>query len=416
MTSRHAVVSGASIAGLSAAFWLRRTGWEVTVIERAPSFRDGGQNVDVRGVAREVLTRMGLFDAVKAQNTTETGTVLVDESGDVRAELPSDGPDGATAELEVLRGDFARTILDHLPEGVDLRYGETIDGVDDRTVTPSTGDAVTASTGADLFVTTSTGHTLHADLLVIAEGVRSTTRDRLFGDEVERNELGITMVFGTIPRTPSDDDRWRWYNTVGGRQIHLRPDNHGTTRAILSYARGADLTSLDRAEALAEVRKRYADAGWEAPRVLDGFDTSDDVYIDHLTQIRMKTWHRGRVVLAGDAAWCVTPMGGGGASLALTSGYVLAAYLAQQPRDMESALIAHEKWMRPLVDDVQKLPPGIERFAYPQTRLGLTLRSLADKAMTSSLFAPLTAKLTQVADTDQQLPEIEPAESPADPD
>ncbi|WP_305783967.1 FAD-dependent monooxygenase [Symbioplanes lichenis] len=381
-----AVISGASIAGLSAAFWLRRTGWDVTVIERAPAFRDGGQNVDVRGVAREVLRRMGLFDAIKAQNTTETGTVLVDASGRVRAELPSEGPDAATAELEVLRGDFARTILDHLPDGVAMLYGDTIDEV--------TGDTVT----------TVAGRTLPADLVVIAEGVRSATRDRLFGPEVDRHELGITMVFGTIPRTPADDDRWRWYNTVGGRQIHLRPDNHGTTRAILSYARSEDLTGLDRPEALARVRERYADAGWEAPRILDAFDTSDDVYIDHLTQIRMSTWHRGRVVLAGDAAWCVTPMGGGGASLALISGYVLAAYLTTE--EPPAALAAYEKWMRPLVDDVQKLPPGLEYFAYPRTRLGLAARGVADKLLTSRLFAPVAAKLTQVADTDRQLPEI----------
>ncbi|GIF23466.1 FAD-binding monooxygenase [Paractinoplanes tereljensis] len=389
------MISGASIAGLSVAFWLRRTGWNVTVIERAPSFRDGGQNVDIRGVAREILDRMGLFDAVKAQNTTETGTVFVNATGEVRAELPSDGPNGATAELEVLRGDLARTILDNLPEGVTFRYGDTIEEVTDGP------DGIT--------LTTASGRSLDADMLVIAEGVRSTTRDRLFGAEVDRRELGITMVFGTIPRTAGDDDRWRWYNAVGGRQIHLRPDNHGTTRAILSYARGDDLTRLDRPEALAKVRERYADAGWEAPRILDAFDTSDDVYIDQLTQIRMTTWHRGRVVLAGDAGWCVTPMGGGGASLALTSGYVLAAYLAQEPGNLETALTAYEKWMRPLVDDVQHLPRGLEHFAYPQTRFGLALRSQVDRIMTSRLLAPLTARLTQVAETNQTLPQIQVA-------
>lgn len=99
---RHAVVTGASIAGLSTAFWLRRAGWDVTVLERAPQFRDGGQNVDVRGLARDVLERMGLLDAVRAANTTETGTVVVNADGTVRAMLPADGPEGATAELEVL--------------------------------------------------------------------------------------------------------------------------------------------------------------------------------------------------------------------------------------------------------------------------------------------------------------------------
>ncbi|MFD9700075.1 FAD-dependent monooxygenase [Lentzea sp. NPDC059081] len=387
MTTRHAVVSGASIAGLSAAFWLRRTGWEVTVLERAEEFRDGGQNVDVRGTAREVLDLMGLTEAVREQNTTETGTVFVDSAGEVRAELPSEGPDGATAELEVLRGDFARTILRHLPAGVEMIYGDTISSVE--------GDGTR--------VTTASGRTFDTDLVVIAEGVRSTTRDLLFGDAVERRDLGIAMVFGTIPRTADDDSRWRWYTTTGGRQIHLRPDNHGTTRAMLACT--DNLTRLDRKEALAHFRERYADAGWQAGRVLDGFDRSEDVYVDQLTQIRMPAWHRGRVCLAGDAAWCVTPMGGGGASLALISGYVLAAGLSGARR-VEDGLAAYEEWIRPLVDDVQNFPRWIVPFAYPRTRLGLGLRELADKVLTSRLFAPVTAKMTQVAASDRALPPI----------
>ncbi|MDP4333668.1 FAD-dependent monooxygenase [Curtobacterium sp. A7_M15] len=393
MEQRAAIVSGASIAGLSVAYWLRRTGWRVTVVERADSFRDGGQNVDVRGVARDVLRRMGIFDAVKAKNTTETGTVLVDSLGKVTAELPSDGTDGATAELEVLRGDLARVVLDHLPEGVEFVYGQSIVAVDDR------DDAVT--------VRLSDGRTLDADLLVVAEGVRSSTRRLLFtGDEVEERDLDVTMVFGTIPRTDGDDDRWRWHNAVGGRQVHLRPDPYGTIRAILAYSPGGDLLGRPRPEMLAAVRERYDGAAWEAPRILDALETSDDVYVDQLQQVRMRTWHRGRVVMAGDAAWCVTPMGGGGASLALTAGYVLAAELAASADDQPAALTAYETWMRPLVDDVQQLPRGITAFAYPQTHVGLAARRVADKVLLSRPFRPLAAKLTQVAQTERELPAL----------
>jgi 2-polyprenyl-6-methoxyphenol hydroxylase-like FAD-dependent oxidoreductase len=406
MTARHAVISGASIAGLSAAWWLRRTGWDVTVVERAPAFRDGGQNVDVRGVAREVLDRMGLVDAIRAVNTTETGTVLVDRDGRVTTELPSDGPDGATAELEVLRGDFARVVLDGLPDGVQFVYGETIQDVEDgdASVVP---DRVT--------ITTSAGRVLHADLLVIAEGVRSRTRDRVFtaDGDVDERDLGVTMVFGTIPRIPSDDDRWRWYTAVGGRQVHLRPDPYGTTRAILAHAGVDDLVGLDRAAMLAKLRDRYADAGWQTDRVLDGFADSDDVYLDELTQIRMPHWQRGRVCVIGDAAWCVTPMGGGGASLALTSGYVLAASLQAVDRgygltqaDLDAAFVSFDDWLRPLVDQIQGIPKGIVHFAYPQTRLGLAARRVADRVLMSKLLAPVTAKLTRVADTDRPLPEL----------
>jgi len=389
----HAIVSGASIAGLSAAYWLDRAGWQVTLLERSRSFRDGGQNVDVRGVGHDVLDRMGLTDAVRALNTTETGTVLVDENGGVTAELPSDGEDGATAELEILRGDFAKIILEALPADLAILYGTTIERVDDDGTGP-------------VRVTTASGATLEADLLVIAEGVRSSTRELVFG-EVERRELGVQMVFGTIPRTADDDDRWRWYTAPEGRQVHLRPDPHGTTRAILAYSPGDDVSSADRDALMARLRDRYAGAGWQAERVLDGFADSDDVYADYLTQIRMPEWHRGRVVAIGDAAWCVTPMGGGGASLALTSGYVLAAYLSAAPvSGLPRALERFEEWMRPLVDDIQSMPSAVVKFAYPQTRLGLRLRRLADTVMTSPPLAGVVAKVTQVADTDAELPPL----------
>lgn len=399
MTAPHALITGASIAGLSAAWWLRRIGWDVTVVERAPAFRDGGQNVDVRGIAREVLDRMALTDAIRAKNTTETGTVIVDARDKVIAELPSDGPDGATAELEVLRGDFARAILESLPEGVRFVYGDAVAEVDE-----SREDRVS--------IVTEGGERLDASLLIVAEGVRSRTRDLLFAtSEVDADPLGITMAFGTIPRTADDDDRWRWYNAVGGRQVHLRPDPYGTTRAILSYAGDDGLAQRGRDDALRVLRERYADAGWQAPRVLDGFDSSDDVYIDELTQIRMPGWHRGRVCVIGDAAWCVTPMGGGGSSLALTGGYVLAAFLSQVDgpvdRDrLDEALSSFDGWMRPLVDQIQGIPRGMLRLAYPHTRLGLAARGVLMKAMTAPPLSHLTARFGQVADTDQELPTL----------
>ena len=387
---RHVFVSGASIAGLSTAFWMHRAGWHVTVLERAPQFRDGGQNVDIRGIARDVLQRMGLLDAVRAANTTETGTVVVDSDGTVRATLPSDGPEGATAELEVLRGDLAKIILDAVPD-VELVYGDTVAEVRHR------NDRVE--------VVTTAGRHLDAEFLVVAEGARSRTRDRLFpAESIHRRDLDITMAVGTIPRTETDDQTWRWYNAIGGRSVHLRPDNHGTTRAILAYAPGEDLLGVDRSEALARVRSRYADVGWQAPRVLDAFEYADDLYFDQLTQIRVDRWHRGRIVLVGDAAWCVTLMGGGGASLALTGGYALAAALTDPANDdPEKALTAYEHWMRPLADRVGRTPKALVRFAYPRTRAGLAARGIADRLVTATILRTLVQRLHAGKKDDDQL-------------
>jgi len=380
-TRPRAVVSGASIAGLSTAFWLRRAGWDVIVLERAPRFRDGGQNVDVRGLAKDVLERMGLLDAVRAATTTETGTVVVDADGAVRATLPSDGPEGATAELEVLRGDLARIVLDAVPD-VEVVYGDTVSDVQEH------------ATGVS--IVTAAGRRLEAEVLVVAEGARSRTRDRLFpAASIHRRDLGITMAVGTIPRTASDDQTWRWFNAIGGRSVHLRPDNHGTTRAILAYAPGEDLVGVDRAEALTRVRARYAGVGWQAPRVLDAFENADDLYFDQLTQIRVDRWHCGRVALVGDAAWCVTLMGGGGASLALIGGYGLAAALAAPTAaaDPVTAFAAYERWMRPLADRVGRTPRALVRFAYPRTRVGLAARGVADRLVTATILRTLVQRL-----------------------
>ncbi len=111
---RRILVTGASIAGNALAWWLAKRGFDVTVVERYPQFRDGGQNVDIRGAAREVLRKMGLEQAVADSGTGETGVRFVDAADTTVAQfdVADLGADGPTAELEILRGDLARIFYD----------------------------------------------------------------------------------------------------------------------------------------------------------------------------------------------------------------------------------------------------------------------------------------------------------------
>jgi 2-polyprenyl-6-methoxyphenol hydroxylase-like FAD-dependent oxidoreductase len=77
------LISGAGIAGLTAAYWLQRYGFMPTVVERAPSLVTGGYKIDVRGTALQVLRRMGVHDAVVAASTDMQGAMLVDRDGKV---------------------------------------------------------------------------------------------------------------------------------------------------------------------------------------------------------------------------------------------------------------------------------------------------------------------------------------------
>ncbi|MFD1885501.1 FAD-dependent monooxygenase [Paenibacillus wenxiniae] len=406
MNVHKALISGASIAGLSTAFWLSKAGWEVTMIERARAFRDGGQNVDVRGIAREVLQKMGLEDQVRQQTTTEEGTAFVNEKGQVVGAFPVEGSDGMTAELEILRGDLARVVIEALPPHVHIRYGDWIEQV---------------SNHADhVDVQLHSGQTETYDLLIIAEGIRSRTRDQVFGDRVSRNELGLNIAYGTIERETGDDRWWRWYTATGGRQISLRPDNQGTIRAMLAFKDDKhNLASLPHEQALAELKVIFAGAGWQDKRVIEGFATSKDVYFDYLTQIKMSTYSEGSVCVTGDAAWCVTPIGGGGSSLALIGGYVLAAFLSQQDSN-ESASISngldqYEQWMRPMVDKAQSLPPGTPDLFYPQTKVGVGTMQTFIRIASFGPFRKLASRIGHVARTKQELPEIRMAQTATTP-
>ncbi|GLZ53166.1 FAD-dependent monooxygenase [Actinomycetospora sp. NBRC 106378] len=339
------LISGASIAGPTAASWLAAAGWDVTVVERADHLREEGQNVDVRGTGREVLRRMGLEDAVARLHTSETGQAFVDADGHAYAAFPAGtgDRDGApTAELEILRGQLARVLCEHSAGDAGYVFGDHVTALHDD--------------GAGVDVEFAHGPSRRFDAVVIAEGTRSATRDLVF-DDVELHELGLVFAYLTIPRTASDDRRWRVHLAGRGRLVHLRPDAVGTTRAMLSLhtdLRG--LGALDRASIVAVLRATFADVGWETPRVLAELDDGS-LHVDQVAQVRMPSWHRGRVAVLGDAAWCAGPFGTG-TTTALSGAYVLAGELGATPDDVPGAFARYERLLRPATDRAQTFVMG----------------------------------------------------------
>lgn len=353
------LITGASVAGNALAWWLGRDGAEVTVVERARAFRDGGQNVDVRGVGRTVLRNMGLEDAALALGTGEEGTAWIDAEGRIKACFETDEStgDGPTAEMEILRGDLARLIYEPAREHAAYRFDDHVVAIDQR------ADAAT--------VAFASGATERYDIVIVAEGAGSATRELVFPGENRPGWMNLVIAYFTIPRIDTDDRLWRWYHAPGGRSVSLRPDRHGTTRAMLSVQKppeGEDEWSDERQKAW--LRDTFADAGWQTTRVLDGMDRTDDFYFDVLRQVRMPRWSSGRVVLCGDAAWCVTPVGGVGTTLAVTGARVLAGEIARTA-DLPDAFAAYEAAMRPMVDKAQGVPRFAPRLANPHSRTGI---------------------------------------------
>ncbi|TRW89296.1 FAD-dependent oxidoreductase [Mycolicibacterium sp. 018/SC-01/001] len=351
------MISGAGIAGPALAHQLTARGWRTTVLERYPQRRDEGQNVDIRGAARDVIRRMGIDADVRAANTTEIGTRFVTADGSVVASFPvgSGGhSDGPTAELEILRGELSRILVEHTPD-TEYRFDTQLADVTDH------GDGVTA--------TLSDGSTLDGDVLVIAEGLHSRSRRFVTPDKV--HTLGMYCAYATLPRDDADDRWWNWQHATRSRSVHLRPDNLGTTRGLLTFisdVRG--LEELSKSDQITLLRRTFDGVGGAAPRILDALEAGAPMYFSAVGQVHPPVWSKGRVGLLGDSAFCNATFGGAGTSLALIGGYLLARELGAGA-DPGVALRRYREVMQPFVATAPTVRENSLRLANPRSRFGV---------------------------------------------
>jgi 2-polyprenyl-6-methoxyphenol hydroxylase-like FAD-dependent oxidoreductase len=181
---RSVLISGAGIAGSTAAYWLARQGFAVTVVERGTGLRSSGSPVDVRGAAVHIAERMGVLAALRRLDTGVHGLVLVDADGRAVTRVDMRTLRADTGEVEVSRADLASVLHGAAARDAEFVFGDSITGL------AHDGERVHASfehAAARSF-----------DLVVGADGVHSQVRALAFGPEPDFvHHLG--MYVATLP-------------------------------------------------------------------------------------------------------------------------------------------------------------------------------------------------------------------------
>ncbi|HEU4999463.1 MAG TPA: FAD-dependent monooxygenase [Lapillicoccus sp.] len=337
------LISGAGVAGLTAAYWLQQAGFQPVVVERAPSLVVGGYKIDVRGAALEVVRRMGLYGALADAGTDMQAAVLVDREGNELGRMTGDDfGHRAGDDLEVVRGELC-TILQTAAPDVETLYGQTVTAVDQA------ADGVR--------VTLSGGETREVDVVVGADGLHSNVRGLVFGEESRfLRDLGMYLCVFSVPNRLDLDRMEMQYSERGRVAAIWATRDDADAKATFGFAsRGRRVSLRDRREQEAAVRAAYEGVGWEVPRWLDEMSSATDWYFDVAAQIDLPSWSSGRVALAGDAGYCASPMSGQGSSLAILGAYVLAGELAAADGDVAAAFAEYDRVMRPYVDANQAL-------------------------------------------------------------
>lgn len=367
----HVLISGAGIAGSAVAFFLAKAGARVTVVEKAPSLLSSGQNIDVSGTAISVIKRMGLMEQLKKLNTREVGARFVNENGQAYAAFPLQKGSSAslTSEFEILRGDLAKMLYEPTKDQPNVEYFFS-----------TTVKQVLANDDTSVKVELGSGQVHEFDVLIAADGQWSRLRKDNFPPEnLKINDTNMYAAYCTIPRLPTDDDWWNIHVGLRSRIIAVRPDPHGTYRAMLTHmpCNAAQKQAWQKASRSGRkmqqelLRREFADVGWHAPRILDGMGSADDFYFQAIQQIKMSKWSNNRIVLLGDAAYCPAPLTGMGASLAINGAYVLAGELSKlnDGEHPAEALEGYDANFRDWVEKSQWYPPIFPGAAHPASSI-----------------------------------------------
>ncbi len=371
----HAVIAGAGVAGLAAAWWLRQSGWRTTIIERADAVRAGGYVMGLSGPGYQVIAQMGLLPAVAGASLSPGRTQYRDRRDRVLMTIDHGAHMAGLDYLVVRRGDLVRIIADAL---------EAAAGPPTTLLLANSVQAVTQLDDG-VRVDLADGRCERADLLLIADGVHSATRRLVWPAGPEPLvPMGYRFAAYDVAATTDLGGDFLGY-VAPGYSVEYYRLREGRMAALHVWATDCRRQPGDAAE-LAELLQMHAA---DPPLVRETLQAAQvqgvRPVIDDLLMVDMAPWHRGRCVLLGDAAHCITLISGQGAGIALAGAATLAQALGSAA-SIEAGLIAYSARMRPAISRLQQRSRSIARWFVPRNALACAVRNTIVRAMPRPLL------------------------------
>ncbi|OBG28182.1 FAD-dependent monooxygenase [Mycobacterium sp. 852002-51057_SCH5723018] len=354
------LISGASIAGPVLAYWLTRHGFEVTVVERAPTLRKtGGHAVDLFRPAMEISAKMGVLPRIEALATGTNRLTMYREGRPQPTEIDLTKIYAAASDrhVEIMRDDLSEIYYDACRDDAEYLFGDSITSIDPD------GEVTFERTPARRF-----------DVIVGADGLHSNVRRLVFGEEA-----GLTRFIGgylgvvSAPKALVDDAEMVGHVGVGRVAAIYTAEHLDDARAVFLF-RSKEELAYEQRDSLRQkeiLREAFTGMHPQVERWLEEIGRTPAFYFDAISQLRLDIWSRRRVTLVGDAGYCPGPAVGGSTSLAVLGAYVLAGELALADGDHLRAFAAYELQMRGPVHLSRTFARGAAKSIIPGSRAGV---------------------------------------------
>jgi 2-polyprenyl-6-methoxyphenol hydroxylase-like FAD-dependent oxidoreductase len=338
---KQVLISGASFAGLTLAYWLNKFGYQVTIIEVGKDLRIGGSPIDVRGKALDVVKEMGILEQIKASEFVHTDEIVNAKNETLTTFSINTQPE-YLGDIEIHRGDLIEIIYEILPKDeVEIVFDNSIETLIQHK------DKVEVSFEK--------GESRSFDLVFGADGTHSIVRRLVFGAEENfKKFFGVYFAFTRADHIQTGKPRNAGivYRELG-KQAVIYQFKDAANAVLLFRAPKLDWDYRNQ-EQQKQILKEYFgnNTNWKIPEILDSMLNSDNLYFDEASQIHMPTWTKGRVALIGDAAHAPSFFTGMGTSLALQGATLLAKELDSND-DYETAFEKYNETFKPFAESIQ---------------------------------------------------------------
>ena len=215
----------------------------------------------------------------------------------------------------------------------------------------------------------------------------------MFGPEHQfERYLGIKVAaFQAEGYRPRDELVYVMYPQVG-QEVSRFSMRNDRTMFLFTFADPDPRSPFDLAGQKALLRERFGNSGWECQQILDALEAAPDLYFDRVSQIELNaSWASGRVTLVGDAACCVSLLGGQGSALAMTAAYILAGELHRADGRHQQAFAAYQQLFGPFVAMKQRAARRFVGAFAPKSRTSLFLRNRLFGLLSIGWIASLVA-------------------------
>lgn len=354
--AKQVLISGASVAGLTLAYWLNKYGYKVTVVEISKGLRRGGSPIDVRGEALNVAKQMGIFEKVKAKEFCHMDEI-VNAQNETIVTFSLNAQAEYRGDIEIQRDDLVDILYENIPTNeVNIMFGNKIEKL--------------VQYEDNIEVTFGNGSSGTFDFVFGADGTHSTVRKLVFGEEEKYSKFyGEYFAFAEAPNIKTKPNVGAIYNEPR-KFAALYPFKNGVNALVVFRSPKLDWDYKDQAQHKQILKETFQNSSWKLPEILDAMLHSDNLYFDEVCQIHMPSWTQGRVALVGDAAHAASFHTGMGTSLAMQGATILAKELHSNDH-YETAFAKYNDTYKPVVESVQaKIYRGIN-YLVPETEEGI---------------------------------------------